>query len=143
MRKLILASHGSMAEGLRSAAAMILGDVSDMTAYGLDTWITPQSILDEIRVQMEKVPNAEYIILCDIKGGSVHNCLLELFNQFNLHIFTGMNLSLVLELSILGDEGAMEQEAAMLLENAKNNLCYYNRQVLKKIKEEEGEDNLW
>lgn len=143
MRKLILASHGSMAEGLMSAAAMILGDAEQMSAYGLDTWVSPKNILEEIRRQILREPDEEYVLLCDMKGGSVHNCLMELFSQFEIQIFTGMNLTLVLELAVLGDEILSDQETNRILEDSRNNISFFNERVLKKIKEEEGEDSLW
>lgn len=49
MGKLILASHGSLAEGMKSALKMILGESIQMDAFGLDTWEQPQAILEEIK----------------------------------------------------------------------------------------------
>ena len=44
MQNLILASHGSLAEGMLSAANMIVGDIEGVDAYGLDTYHSPQDI---------------------------------------------------------------------------------------------------
>lgn len=44
MRKIILASHGSMAEGVLSAAKMIMGDCEEIQALGLDRYESPAEI---------------------------------------------------------------------------------------------------
>ncbi len=143
MRKLILASHGSLAEGLKSAAAMILGDAINISAYGLDTWVTPKSIFDEVRKELDRAPDTEFIILCDIKGGSVHNCMMELLVRPDVSIFTGMNLTMVLEVAVLDENIAIRDESETVMESSRNNICYFNRQMISKMMKEEGEDELW
>lgn len=63
MSKLILASHGSLAEGMQSALKMILGDACEASAYGLDTWEQPQNILEEIKKLRKESLDEEFIIL--------------------------------------------------------------------------------
>jgi PTS system mannose-specific IIA component/fructoselysine and glucoselysine-specific PTS system IIA component len=142
MRKIMLASHGSLAEGMKSAAVMILGESFEILAYGLDTFITPQSILQEIRNEMELATEDEYLILCDIKGGSVHNCLMELCTLSNVCIVTGMNLSLVLELSILSPTVSLNEEIDEIISVSKDNIQCFNKKALENLLEEE-EDSLW
>ena len=73
MRNIILASHGSLAEGMLSAVRMIVGSTQGIAAYGLDTYKTPQDIYQLLKEQIEQNQDQEYILLCDINGGSVHN----------------------------------------------------------------------
>ena len=54
MRKVILASHGSLAEGMLSAAQMIIGDCSDIDVYGLDRYGQLQVIYQHIKKQVVK-----------------------------------------------------------------------------------------
>lgn len=143
MRRLVLASHGSLAEGFKSAANMILGNDNNIQAYGLDQWVTPKSILDEVRKEIKKSPETEFIILCDLKGGSVHSCMMELLEHTGISIFTGMNLTLVLELAVLGEEDVILGEHDKVMEISRDNIRFFNKQMLEQIKEEEGEDKLW
>ncbi|MCR0302801.1 hypothetical protein MKA48_12220 [[Clostridium] innocuum] len=77
MRNIILASHGSLAEGMLSAVRMIVGSTQGIAAYGLDAYKTPQDIYQLLKEQIEQNQDQEYILLCDINGGSVHNQLMH------------------------------------------------------------------
>jgi len=142
MRRMMLASHGSLAEGMKSAAVMILGESCEMLAFGLDTFITPESICQEIKKVMEQSVEDEYLILCDLKGGSVHNCLMELCTLPNVCIVTGMNLSVVLELSVSPPTVDLNEEIKEILEISRDNIQCFNKKTVENFKEEE-EDSLW
>ena len=70
MRKIILASHGSMAEGVLSAAKMIMGDCEEIQALGLDRYESPAEIARRIERQVAAEPDCDFMIFCDIHGGS-------------------------------------------------------------------------
>lgn len=142
MRKLILASHGSLAEGMQSAARMILGAHAEgILAYGLDRWETPQHILTQVKAVMEAERSTEVTILCDIKGGSVYNQLLPLCEEERVCVFTGMNLNLVLELMMAdGNDWPAERETAMRL--AKEGIACFDKRTIEAVKDME-EDSLW
>lgn len=142
MRKLFLASHGSLAEGMHSAATMILGEKTNIQSYGLDHWETPKNILKEIRREVEASPDDDCLVLCDIKSGSVHNRLLELCCTSNVTLITGMNLALVLELALPQEDTlSAEIESAMTL--AKKNIMLFNIETLNKLKAQQKEEELW
>ena len=84
MRKIILASHGSMAEGVLSAAKMIMGDCEEIQALGLDHYESPTEIARRIERQVTAEPDCDFMIFCDIHGGSVHNQLTELCRYPNV-----------------------------------------------------------
>lgn len=142
MRKLILASHGNLAEGMESAVRMILGDSTSILAYGLDTWQTPQSILEQIKKDMERCPDYDYIILCDIKSGSVHNTLMELCCLDRVGIVTGMNLSLAVELAVSATDNWREEIEGMI-EMSREGIQWFSKDMIVNFKDLEGEDELW
>ena len=67
MPKVILTSHGHLAEGMQSAVNMILGCQADLEVYDLDHYDEPDMILERVRKRVEEQPNDEFIILTDIK----------------------------------------------------------------------------
>ena len=105
MRKLILASHGSLAEGMASAVRMILGDAAELSCFSLDHYVSPQEIGEAVRGLVEAEPETRFLLLSDIKGGSVHNQLFPLCKRPNVQLVSGMNLSLTLELDCWGKTG--------------------------------------
>lgn len=143
MINIILASHGSLAEGMKSAVKMIIGESCRVSAYGLDHYETPQNIRNQIDEEIKASNEKETVILCDIKGGSVHNCLLELCTVPDIYLITGMNLSLVLELTVLSSDVDLKEEIKEILEISKDSIQCFSKESLEKMVEKEGEDNLW
>ena len=54
MRKVILTSHGHLAEGMQSAVNMILGCQADLEVYDLDHYDEPDMILERVRKRVER-----------------------------------------------------------------------------------------
>lgn len=143
MKNIIFASHGSLAEGMKSAVTMIMGNSCKVSAYGLDHWETPQNICQQIKNEIQNSETEEVVILCDIKGGSVHNCLLELCSSPRVYLITGMNLSLALELAVLSDAVDLKEEIKEIIEISRDNIQCFTLKTLEKMQEKEGEDSLW
>lgn len=143
MRRMILATHGSLAEGMKSAAVMILGDSCRADAFGLDTWGTPQAILTEVQKLIAKAPDDEYIILCDIKGGSVCNRMIELTTMPNVTVISGLNLSLVLSLALMPEKQRLSEVLPDIIAEAQKGIQFFDASVMKKLKEKEEDDEIW
>lgn len=139
--QIILASHGSLAEGMATAVQMISGSHDNLSAFGLDKWKTPQAI-DE---QVEKVINDHtedgILILCDIVGGSVHNRLVERCVKNNAIVISGMNLGLVLDLILTPDEKMNKEKIIDSLNKAKEAIEYFDHTSFKETDKED--DSLW
>ncbi|MDD3401886.1 MAG: hypothetical protein PHQ72_00830 [Hespellia sp.] len=142
MSKLILASHGSLAEGMKSALKMILGDTVQAEAFGLDKWEQPQAIMEQIQKLREEAPEEEFIILCDMKGGSVCNRMVELCSEPNVCVISGMNLTLAIGLAMMPPGVKCSEMKAELFEEARDGIEYFDSAVVGGLKEEE-EDDLW
>ena len=66
-----------MAEGVLSAAKMIMGDCEEIQALGLDHYESPTEIARRIERQVTAEPDCDFMIFCDIHGGSVHTTVQE------------------------------------------------------------------
>ena len=76
------------------------------------------------------------LILCDIKGGSVHTALSKLAVLDNVLVFSGMNMGLVLDAVMKGLNGKLElAEANDLIEAAKDGMT-----VMSGMTSEDDED---
>ena len=138
--QIILASHGSMAEGTASAVKMIIGEYPNVSAFGLDTWETPEAIKEQVERVIAAHSDEYAVVLCDIKGGSVHNRLMDLCTRDQVSVVSGMNLVLVLSLALASDDLDAAQ-VKEFIEEAKENLVYFDRQSLGNVNDEEEE--LW
>ncbi len=141
--KIVLASHGSMAEGILSAAKMIMGEDERVSAFGLDRYDTPQDISREAAKIVEAAEGAPVIILCDVKGGSVYNELLHLCEKPNVSLITGMNLNLLLEILAAPPKMGLLEKQREAIEIAKQCICYFDIDVLAHMKAETEDGELW
>lgn len=136
---IVLASHGHLAEGMLSAVEMIAGKKAYMSAYGLDTYQTPNKIYELIEEEIKKAPMDRFIICCDIKCGSIHNILVGLCEREQVLLVSGMNLALVLSLALSPE---MEKEILIAtMEEAKDNLMYFDKETI--LNSNLEEDKLW
>jgi len=97
-RLISLAGHGDIAAGVKSATDLIIGQRAELRiapAYTGDT--------DELRAHVDGLlaeigEEGSLILVTDLLGGSVSNTLLSYQSDPRVRHFTGMTLSLVLEL---------------------------------------------
>lgn len=139
--QIVMASHGSLAEGMKSAVKMIAGDYDNLHAFGLDTYATPDKVNDEVKKLIQLYPNDHFVILCDIKCGSVHNKLIQYCNNDHVCLVSGINLALVLTL-ILTNQDVLDKETILnIMDEAKENIMYFDKETI--FKESNKEDDLW
>ena len=139
MRKMILTSHGHLAEGMQSAVNMILGCQADLEVYDLDHYEEPDMILEQVRKRVEKQPDDEFIILTDINNGSVHHQMMQLCLCPNVYVQTGMCLSMVLEILLADPQEKIEESVRKAVESTKENMLGFNFRSIREMKE----DELW
>lgn len=139
--QIILASHGSLAEGVESAVKMIAGKHDNLFAFGLDKWKTPQAIDEQVEKIIKDHKQDGILILCDIIGGSVHNKLVNRCVTNNAIVISGINLGLVLDLVLTPDEYMNEEKIINSFNKATKAIGYYNQSSF--TKKEKEEDSLW
>ena len=127
MAKIILASHGGLSKGMKDSVSMIVGDLAtDIETYSLLPGQNPEDFYQEV-LKEAKESDEQILILCDIKGGSVHTALSKLAVLENVMVFSGMNMGLVLDAVMKGLNGKLElAEANDLIEAAKDGMTIMN-----------------
>lgn len=96
-RKIILASHGNLAEALMTTAHMIIGPNSDMIALGLQASIAPEDYREALNEVFSQYPYHEFLVLIDILGGTPFNSIISQLQNENVQVVTGVNLGMLLE----------------------------------------------
>lgn len=103
MKKILVASHGRLASGIKSSVQILTGMADQIEA--VDCYVDDSDYTPRIQAFIDSVgPDDEGVIFTDIYGGSVFQkvVLLEPEKRGILHV-TGMNLGLVIETLITGD----------------------------------------
>lgn len=141
---MILASHGSLAEGMFSAVKMIMVNCDNITPYGLDKYGNPSDIYEIVSDEIKEHPENEYIILCDINGGSVHNQMMQLCTNKNVYLIVGMTLGMVLEISFSSPDKNIKDILHKAIESSKENTLLFDSDSVKEEIEKGLEDDaLW
>ena len=110
----------------------------------MDHYESPTEIARRIERQVAAEPDCDFMIFCDIHGGSVHNQLTELCRYPNVYLVGGMTLSMILECHLnVQDISTME-----LLENAvqsaKDTITVLShKQAVEQIEKGMEDDVLW
>ncbi len=124
MIQIILASHGPMAEAMLASAAMLYGKKENIEALTL----SEDDSAEGFRSRMEKLLHKNTgrrgtLILCDIPGGTPCNTAVALAEEYpDIIVIAGMNMVMLLEALICGDETSLEECASLLVTSGKENL---------------------
>jgi len=122
MRRIVVASHGSMAEGMKNTIELFAGqneNVSYISAY------TKKN--DDLDETIDKLFSSfsnddKVIIFTDLMGGSVNQRLtVKAKNNPNIYIIYGFNLPIVIE-AILSKEEVTKDYIQKLVQVGKDSL---------------------
>lgn len=118
MRKIVLASHGTLAAGMKNSLEMIAGAQPQVVALCAYTDEVPDLGM-ALKAIIEKLgPEDELVLVTDVLGGSVNTEVSQFRDLPRVYVVTGMNLGLVLSLA-LGDGDDAEAVIDECLVNAR------------------------
>lgn len=134
MSRVIFASHGGVSKGMKDSVTMIVGDLAkNVETYSLLPGENPEDYYQELYKQANE-SNEQILVLCDIKGGSVHTALSKLAVLDNVVVFSGMNMGLALDI-VLKHAHLSEEELQEVIENARDGIT-----MMKELNKVENED---
>ncbi|WP_270463550.1 PTS sugar transporter subunit IIA [Holdemanella biformis] len=134
MSRVIFASHGGLSKGMKDSVTMIVGDLAkNVETYSLLPGENPEDYYQELYKQANE-SNEQILVLCDIKGGSVHTALSKLAVLDNVVVFSGMNMGLALDI-VLKHAHLSEEELQEVIENARDGIT-----MMKELYKVENED---
>ncbi len=139
MRKVLVATHGRFAEGIKETLQFIMGDsckVEIISAYVSSDF----DMEGEARKRIDELgQDEELIVAADLFGGSVANIFTEYVQTGKVHILTGVNLPMLIVLATSADcECSTEELIHNAQQSAKEGIIYINR-VLSESDEAEEE----
>lgn len=140
MFQFIIATHGNFAKGIESSIGIILGkfeNLESLPCYTKEDF----NLAKEIDRMLLQYKDKEIIVVTDIFGGSVNNAFMEKIpSNKNLHVISGLNLSLILEL--LGEQEEYNNAKELIensIINSKESVKYGNLELEKENQMEDEE----
>lgn len=132
MLKLFLSSHGHMASGMKSSVEILCGTNHNLTVF--DAYVDQQCVNDVLDEFYKTVTEEDQVILLsDLYGGSVNQQMYLYLDRPNTMLVAGVNLALVLELTVR--QSITKEELEDLVDQSRQML-----RVVKKEKKEETEE---
>ena len=129
MSKVILVGHGKIAEGIKSAAEVIVGNCDDVDAISL----LPSDSVDDFNKSLdESLSDCQkdelIVIFADLAGGTPANQSAYRLTEYeNLHVIAGINLPLVIETLVQRNNEHIDFKE--LVANAQNGMIYLNEML--------------
>ena len=119
MAQIIIATHGGLSRGMLDSLHMVAGGAADgIETYSLELGQNPNDYYEELRERIA-ASDEQFIIMCDIKGGSVHNALFRLTELPNVVLFSGLTMGMALEIALTARDGLDADAAQRVLEAAR------------------------
>ncbi len=122
-RKIIIASHGTLAEGFRSALKIIATD-EDVETYCCYT--TPDFCLEKTIESIMESYNPEkqdMYVFTDLYGGSVNNGFVNALSKYHFHLITNTTLGVLIDFILTSPS---EEEIKKKLESNNFKAIYCN-----------------
>jgi mannose/fructose/sorbose-specific phosphotransferase system IIA component len=95
---LVVATHGTLAEGLKNAAHLLAGDAANFSTAELMPGMEPKAFVDELQGVMEESDEGDgVVVLVDLFGGTPSNSVCQLLGHEGWNAVAGVNLPMVLE----------------------------------------------
>lgn len=126
MRKFLIATHGTFAGGIRSSLEMIIGRQEHV--HLIQAYVEENKGLEgELGAVLSGLSDDdELVIFTDLLGGSVTNQVLRHALKENVHIVSGFNLPLLVDV-LMADPGEPVKEViANAIQAAKDQMVYVN-----------------
>jgi fructoselysine and glucoselysine-specific PTS system IIA component len=138
-RKFLIATHGTLAAGVKSSLDIIIGSMEHVFLL--------QGYIDEntsVETQIKEIlayinDQDELIVFTDILGGSITNQVLQHAQKSNIHIISGFNLPLIIDVMLADTETPIDEMIGTAIDNAKEQMVYVNK-LLSGQNKETGND---
>lgn len=126
MRKILIATHGKYAEGLKNTSHLFVSEDFEITS--ISAYVSELDFKDQLSLFFKKCDsNDEVIVLTDISGGSVNRECMKYMSREHTHIISGVNLALILEITFIQSEYLNAEEINELITKARNSIVYVNK----------------
>ncbi len=136
-RKFLIATHGRFASGIKSSLDIIIGQTENV--FLIEAYIDEnKGIEDDIQIILDGIGvNDELVVFTDLLGGSITNQVLRNTQGKKVHVVSGFNLALLIEILIADTDTPVEEVIESAISSAKEQIVY----VTKLMAANNAEDN--
>lgn len=143
MYRIVLASHGKLAEGMLNTVQMLLGPQENMKAYCLSPDEDVDGFEDKLKKEIEEYGAQNIIFMTELLHGSPFNCLVNLTKEYDLHHISGTNLPTLMGAVLARDDedATIDKVCQAAMEASQNSILDVGA-LLQTAEDEEDDDEL-
>lgn len=106
--KIIVATHGNLAESLVETSQMIMGKIDNVYVLGLQPGSDIDQYKKELVDEILREPEYNVLIMLDLIAGTPFNSIINTIDKSNVLLITGVNLPMLIE--VLSQKDIMNAE---------------------------------
>ena len=127
MKQIVIISHKTLARGMAETVKFFVGNIENihyLCAYEDGKNEFPIRELTNLINSFNE--QDQVFLLTDLLGGSVNQNCSQLIKRKNINVITGVNLALVLSITLDPSNQLKKQKIQELIAQAKNQIVYMN-----------------
>ena len=139
--RIVLASHGKLAEGMLNTVQMLLGKQENIAAYCLMPEEDVNGFAEKLAAEAKQYGEENVVFMTELLHGSPFNCTVSLTREMNVYHVSGINLAMLMGAIMERDneDSTAEQVCDAAIEAAEGS--YQDvRKLLAATDDEEEED---
>lgn len=139
MKKILIATHGTLASGAKSTIELLVGKMADITC--INAYIDGgEDVPESIAKFFHSVkPEEEVFVFTDILGGSVNQKIVAYASKLDVFIVAGFNLPVILTV-LMETEAVTKERLKGIIEESRNQMNLVEINVNDKSDEDFLED---
>ena len=130
MTGIIVVSHSNMADGIKDAAEMILGEKEAFFSVGYYVGESLEDLYNKIENIISENKCGNWIIFTDMFGDTPSNVASIICTKYDAVVVTGVNLGIVIETIVSRDILGRDELVDSLLNIGKSDIRYIDRDII-------------
>ncbi|MFT8312659.1 MAG: PTS fructose transporter subunit IIA [Clostridium sp.] len=139
MKKILIATHGTLASGTKSTIELLVGRMADITC--INAYVDGgEDVTESIEKFFQSIkPEEEVFVFTDILGGSVNQKIVAYASRLDVFIVSGFNLPVILTV-IMETKAVTKERLNEIIEESRNQMNLVEINVNDKSDEDFLED---
>ncbi|SHH91498.1 PTS system, mannose-specific IIA component [Chryseolinea serpens] len=135
-RKFLIATHGRLATGIKSSLDIIIGQTDHV--FLIEAYVEENKGIegDLEKILKDLQPHDELIVFTDLLGGSITNQVLRYTQGHLVHVVSGFNLALLIEVLMADAETPAAEVIEAAIVNAREQIVYVTKLMATSNEEE-------
>ena len=129
MRKFLIATHGTFSSGIKSSLDIIIGQMDNV--FIIDAYVDGNKSIEEAlnSILKDVKISDELVVFTDLLGGSITNQVLRFAMKENVHVVSGINLPLLIDVLMADADVPVATVIERAIGNAKDQIVYVNKMI--------------